>query len=185
MSLIESFLIIIFFVVSYHPCSYSLCRPLWGWHCCTVCRTTAGKGSRPGCTAWACVPSSWSPLCFISSPGRRVTWGEDWSANKHPGRRPIPGIPLRVCRWHIFVFYFCSSLLFWNLTGFSVPFLWLPALIICSDHLGTAYVTRHYFKRRIGTLMGHFWNVEWQIVSWVSVLVKAFMNALIHIFLPM
>lgn len=59
------------------PCSSSLCRPSWAWRYCTVCRTTAGRRSQPGCTAWASVPSSWSPLCFISSPGRRATWGQE------------------------------------------------------------------------------------------------------------
>lgn len=58
-------------------CSSSSRRPSWAWRCCTACRTTAGRGSPPGCTAWACVPYSSSPLCSISSPGRRATWGEE------------------------------------------------------------------------------------------------------------
>lgn len=65
------------FFIYFFFISSSSCRPSWAWRCCIVCRTPAGRGSLPGCTEWACVPSSWSPLCFISSPGRRVTWGED------------------------------------------------------------------------------------------------------------
>lgn len=125
-----------------HPCSSSSCRPSWGWRCCTVCRTTAGRGSRPGCTAWACVPSSSSPPCFISSPGRRVTWGEDWSINKHSGRRFMPEILVGGCVFVLVLFQCFQSgafslhrlFYFWKLPTFSVPFLWLPVLIICFVH---------------------------------------------------
>lgn len=70
------------FVLLFLLCSSLLCRPSWAWLFCTACLTTAGRGSQPGCMVWACVPSFWSPLCFISSHGRGATWGEEKHSNK-------------------------------------------------------------------------------------------------------
>lgn len=176
-----------------HPCSSSSCQPSWGWRCCTVCRTTAGRGSRPGCTAWACVPSSSSPPCFISSPGRRVTWGEDWSINKHSGRRFMPEILVGVCVFVLVLFQCFQSgafslhrlFYFWKLPTFSVPFLWLPVLIICFVHpfkknksgaiLSDAKQTDPY-----GPLLICAWGhlMEFQVLPWVTVLIKAFIHTI-------
>lgn len=53
--------------------SSSLFLPSWAVPCSIGSPMTAGRRSRRGCTGWGSVPSSSSPQCSTSFPGKRVT----------------------------------------------------------------------------------------------------------------